>query len=553
MPQFNKSSLSLIVLSAVFFIPFLGGVHLFDWDEINFAEIAREMITTGEYMRPKINYSLFWEKPPLFIWMQVLSMKIFGINEFAARFPNAVAGILTIFTIYNIGKTLKGERFGWIWALAYMGSVLPFLYFKSGIIDPWFNFFIFLGIYHFIRYYWAKALNKESPPLKHPYWTLIAGGVFIGLGMLTKGPVALLLSGMTIGIYFLLKRLKFHVRIFDIVVYVLTAIAVIFLWLGIETINHGPWFITEFLVYQWRLFSTPDAGHAGFPGYHFVVLLIGVFPASIFAVRSFFKMPEESSLATKNFTYWMKILFWVVLILFTIVKSKIVHYSSLCYFPMTYLAALVIYHIEDQKIRLNAWLKAGIIGIALLFITATLLFPILGQHIEVLKPLLAKDPFAVANLAADTHWSNWGTLPGFWLVLLIVYFLLKINKAQYQNAFNSLFIGVGIFVMLTLIFNVSNIEAISQRAAIEFYESKANEDCYILPVGFKSYAHLFYAKKRPVANRKHLNRTFLLKNTIEKPIYVVCKITKAPELRQSPNLEELYAKNGFVFFKKKRE
>jgi 4-amino-4-deoxy-L-arabinose transferase-like glycosyltransferase len=59
-------------------------------DEINFAESAREMIVTGDYSKVQINFNPFWEKPPLFIWMQVLSMKIFGINEFAARFPNAV-------------------------------------------------------------------------------------------------------------------------------------------------------------------------------------------------------------------------------------------------------------------------------------------------------------------------------------------------------------------------------------------------------------------------------------------------------------------------------
>ena len=93
----------LIVLAGiVLFIPFLGAVHLFDWDEINFAESAREMIVTKDYLTVQINYFAFWEKPPLFIWMQVLSMKVFGINEFAARFPNAIGGIITLLILYNI-------------------------------------------------------------------------------------------------------------------------------------------------------------------------------------------------------------------------------------------------------------------------------------------------------------------------------------------------------------------------------------------------------------------------------------------------------------------
>src|ERR1700710_692052 len=78
----------IILIGSVVFIPFLGAVHLFDWDEINFAESAREMLLTHDYFRVQINFQPFWEKPPLFIWLQSLSMKTFGINEFAARFPN---------------------------------------------------------------------------------------------------------------------------------------------------------------------------------------------------------------------------------------------------------------------------------------------------------------------------------------------------------------------------------------------------------------------------------------------------------------------------------
>jgi len=132
----------LILISALFFfIPFLGSVHLFDWDEINFAESAREMIVTHNYAQVQIDFHPFWEKPPLFFWMQVLSMKMFGINEFAARFPDAVIGILTLLTFYFLGKKLYDEKFGLIWSLAFLGSFLPHIYFKSGIIDPFFIFY----------------------------------------------------------------------------------------------------------------------------------------------------------------------------------------------------------------------------------------------------------------------------------------------------------------------------------------------------------------------------------------------------------------------------
>ena len=89
----------LSLLGLLFFIPFLGHVHLFDWDEINFAEISREMLVRNNFLEPHINFISFTEKPPLYFWLQALSMKLFGINEFAARFPNALLGAIVLFLL----------------------------------------------------------------------------------------------------------------------------------------------------------------------------------------------------------------------------------------------------------------------------------------------------------------------------------------------------------------------------------------------------------------------------------------------------------------------
>src|SRR4030043_901968 len=118
-------NLAIAVASLALFVPFIGGVHLFDWDEINFAESAREMILTDDYLTVRINFLPFWEKPPLFIWFQVLSMKLFGINEFAARFPNAICGIFTLLFLYRTGTKIHDKSFGVFWILVYAGSILP--------------------------------------------------------------------------------------------------------------------------------------------------------------------------------------------------------------------------------------------------------------------------------------------------------------------------------------------------------------------------------------------------------------------------------------------
>lgn len=550
MPTRYKYPLLLAALGAVFFIPLLGGVHLFDWDEINFAEAAREMLVTGEYFRVHINYQPFWEKPPLFMWAQALCMAVFGVGEFAARLPNALIGITTLVVLYNIGKTLRNARFGLLWAGVYFGSVLPFLYFKSGIIDPWLNFFIFLSLWAFVRFYWKKdgigtlALNRS------PWTYLLLAGVFTGMGMLTKGPVALVIVGGTMAVYWVYKRFRLYAGPQHVAVFVLVALLVTGVWYGIETIKNGPWFVTEFIVYQIRLFSTEDAGHGGFPGYHVVVLLAGCFPASIFMLRSFFKMPQEEGAHLRDFGRWMQFLFFFVLVLFSVVQSKIVHYSSMCYFPLTYLAAVVLYHLIEGNMALTRWMKVGLWSIGGLYILATLALPIAAQNLATIKPLFAKDPFATANLQANVHWSGLEVLPGLFLLALLIAFFVLWKRQQRLRATQTLLGGMGVFVMLTLVFFIGRIEGYSQRAAIEFFEARQGENCYVLTHRYKSYAHLFYSRTQPQQNPNANTKSWLLTGAIDKPLYLVAKLHKTDDLAKFTDLKEVGRKNGFVFFKR---
>jgi 4-amino-4-deoxy-L-arabinose transferase-like glycosyltransferase len=537
--------LFLIILGIIFFIPFLGGVHLFDWDEINFAEISREMLLTEDYLRIYVDFVPFWEKPPLYFWLQALSMKSFGLTEFAARLPNAICGIITLLVLYKIGDRLYNRLFGFFWAIVYFGTLLPNLYAHSGIIDPWFNLFIFSGLYFFIQFNWKK--NGIDSTLSKSKWIyLFWGGFLIGLGILTKGQVAYLVTCVTFFIYWIYKRFRFYVNVPEFIFFTFAATLVSLTWYGLETWKNGPWFISEFNKYQYRLFSTPDAGHKGFFGYHFAVLLIGCFPASIFLIRSFFKMPEFEFDYQKDFARWMKMFFWVVLILFSIVQSKIVHYSSLCYFPLTYLATLVIYNIVEQKMTFNRWIKAGLFSVGGLFVIATIAVPFIGMNIDILKPLF-NDPFALGNMEADVHWSGWEIIPGVFFLAVLIYSLFNLKS---KKRILALFLGTAVFINLTLFFIVGNIEHYSQRAAIDFFESKVDEDCYIKPMGYKTYAHLWYGKRPKNLPLESRDIYWLTSEKADKPVYIITKVHKVKNLAAFKNLKEIGRKNGFVFLKK---
>jgi 4-amino-4-deoxy-L-arabinose transferase-like glycosyltransferase len=551
----------IAVLAACLFVPFLGQVHLFDWDEINFAECAREMLVTGEYLRPKINFAPFWEKPPLFIWFQALSMHIFGINEFAARLPNAVCGITTLLTIYHLGKKLYDKTFGWFWVLSYCGSLLPHLYFKSGIIDPWFNLFIFLSLIFLIKDFEKRGkgqiaksneVQQKHFPLSIFHYPFIMGGLFSGLAILTKGPVGFLIVALTWAVKLLIYKELSVSNIKRFFLFGCIALLTALSWFGVEIIKNGTWFVSEFITYTLRLAKTEDAGHGGFFGYHFVVLFFGCFPASIFALRSILRGYNFFN-ENVDFTRWMKILFWVVLILFSIVQSKIVHYSSMCYLPLTFLSAITIKSFwESDAQKIVPWLKTLVVVVGVLLGLVIAAVPFLGQHIELLKQLASNDAFASKNMDAEVIWTNYHALIGLFLVIASLLFSFVLKRQGILRGVFFMSFTTAICLQLVMVFYVKNIEAYSQRAALEFYESKQTEDCYIQTYGFKSYAHLFYSRLKPPTNPNYQKPYWLLRGSdVDKPTYFVGKIGDFNDMKETPTLQFLYEKNGFVFFKRR--
>ncbi|TND07560.1 MAG: glycosyl transferase family protein [Bacteroidetes bacterium] len=349
-------SLLVACCALLLFVPFLGSSNLFDWDEINFAECAREMVVTGDYSSVSINYEPFWEKPPLFIWMQALCMEIFGTGEFAARLPNALCGALTLLVLFNIGRRVYDERFGLIWVIAYAGSLLPHFYFRSGIIDPWFNLFIFSGIWFFIVFLNANQPYRPGLPVGKE---LLLAGACLGLAVMTKGPAALVIFGLCFGVYLLRNRFRAFMSFKQLLAIGLAVVITGSIWFMIELMRGRGNVISEFFAYQVRLFRTEDAGHGGPFYYHFIVLLIGCFPAAAFALHAFLRRDTGGTTTPwqRHVGWWMKMLLLVVLILFSFVETKIIHYSSLTYFPLTFLAARTIYRLWNGETVWRVWMS----------------------------------------------------------------------------------------------------------------------------------------------------------------------------------------------------
>ncbi len=555
-------------LACLLFLPALGWVHLFDWDEINFAECAREMLVSGNYARVQMEFLPFWEKPPLFLWLQALSMQIWGVNEYAARFPNALAGIITLPLLFYVGKRYYDSNMGFLWVLTYIGSFLPHFYFKSGIIDPWFNLFIFLSILQL-----ARLTETEERPARHRAAWL--GGLFLGLAVLTKGPVAVFLVGLSGLGYWLMSRKWQTFRIAELLRYALILIAVTALWILPETLKNGFWFVREFFDYQYGLaIRGQDTGHEQPIWYHPVVLLIGCFPASIYFLANFLERKAPENPIQNNLHRWFAMLFWITLSVFSLISTKIIHYSSLCYFPLTFFAAHYLYRQlkgEVSGLPLGGKILQFVIG--LLWATALLILPWVHFYKKQIIPYI-NDPFAVANLEANVYWSGWESMIGVILLLSLLYASLPIDKSANRRVI-VLLAGVAVSLQLTMYIIVPKIERYTQGAHIDFLKETKQENAYISTLDFHSYAYHYYgaitperSKEKQLFLEKHFGgkaklqkmlpslqkeawNNHLLKDSLSRPAYLVGKIDNKAAYDKEPLLKKVKEKNGFVFYKRK--
>jgi len=541
----------IAVLSTTYFL-FLGHNHLFDWDEINFAECAREMLATGNYLTAQIDFEPFHEKPPFFIWLQAAGMSIFGVSEFAARLPNALFGFITLLSLFLIGRKHKNNLFGLIWVLLYYCSILPHFYFKSGIIDPVFNYFIFLSIYLLIE---GVEQNKKAKleqdkaslhQLNKPKlnWFFFSG-LASAFAVLTKGPVGFLLLLLTVGVYFLVNRFKAFPNWRQCFLFLVTLLIPIAIWLGLDVLFNGYEKTIAFIQYQIELFSKPVAGHQQPFYYHFLVVLLGCFPMSFLALPKLFKNPftNEDYLAK-----WQFILIFVVLILFSIVSTKIVHYSSLAYLPLSYFAALYCQSLLSEK-QIKKWLCNSIIIFGITLGLLVSLLPIVGLHKGFLIELLKKDVLTAASLQTNVIWSGWEYMIGIFYIVIILFAVYQLKQSKVLSALKLFCLSTLFLLLAANIFIVPKIEQYSQGPAITFYKNLQNRGVYVDTYGFKSYAHLYYANQMPKHSNQYRSMQWLTNGKIDKPVYLVSK-TNNTDLDKHPNFELVKVDGVFRIYRR---
>ena len=323
---------------------------LIDRDEPRFAEAAREMRERGDYIVPYFNNQFRFDKPPLTYWFQVASYRFFGENDFAARFPTAVAAALVALLLFAWGKRVRDERAGWWAAIIFTLSLQTFIHGKAAVADMWLVLFVTLA--HWAGWELGTNTERRTSNAEHriaSWWVTFY--VSLALAFLAKGPIGwtpLLTVAIAQGF---VRREGFAAR-FKFVRGVLLMLALVCLW-GIPALlqTHGEFFRVGIGKHVVERSIVTMEGHGASSiwmylallPFYFITVFVSFFPWSI-KLPALWKNLRTNRDGTDQFLLAGAV---IVFGIFTFVQTKLPHYT-LPAFPL--LALLVARRFDSLRL-----------------------------------------------------------------------------------------------------------------------------------------------------------------------------------------------------------
>ncbi|MBW8899918.1 MAG: glycosyltransferase family 39 protein [Massilia sp.] len=329
----------------------LGAVPLFDVDEGAFGEATREMLARGDYVSTWLNDRPRFDKPILTYWLQAVSVRLFGLDEFALRLPSALAATAWIGAIHGFVRRVLGHGTARAAALIAATSAGVVVIGRGAIADALLNLFLALAMFDVYR-----ALVDPRPRWHRRafFW--------IGLGVLTKGPVALLVPGAASAVAFLLRgRGALWWRAARDPVGWLILLAVAGPWYALEYARRGDAFLAGFFLHHnVERFLVPLQGHAGGALYYVPALLVLVLPYTTLLLLT---LPGLRHLRATPLDTLLWCWFLFVLVFFSLAGTKLPHYLLYGATPLFILMARARHGLRNRlPALLPALLLAGAVA-----------------------------------------------------------------------------------------------------------------------------------------------------------------------------------------------
>jgi 4-amino-4-deoxy-L-arabinose transferase-like glycosyltransferase len=361
----RKYLLGVLMAGTVLFLFNLGRRDLWEPDETRYAVVAREMRENGDWILPRLNGQIYAEKPPLFFWLGNVSTTLLGDNEFANRLPPALAGLIAVLVTFLFGERLFNARAGFL-----SGLVLETNFFFPRIsrwimLDSLITLLFLLSLF---CYY----LGFEKEDKRRRYYLL--AGLFMGLGVLTKGPLAYL----AIPIFFIFASAQHNLKRFwtkDLLLGCFLSLFIVLVWWIPAGLIGGKNYI------HWLLFKqavgTYIEGGRGFhpqPFYFYLIRFpLEFLPWTAFLPVAFFFGFRHEREKRKEFLL-LSIWFFFIFLFFTFSRGKKDNYLLPLYPAASMLVGRWLCStFETGKRHIRVWIPLGAVTLFFLSVPAFIL------------------------------------------------------------------------------------------------------------------------------------------------------------------------------------
>lgn len=350
----------------------LGRLPLLEPDEGRNAEVAREMLVSGDWITPRFNALPYLDKPAVFFWLVAGSFRFLGVSEWSARLPSAFAALGTLLLVWSLARRMFGDPTGLRAGIIFATSPLVMIFSRLVIFDMTLTLLVTIAMVSF----WVA----DSSGFKRPWVELSLFGA-MGLATITKGPVGFLLPLISIMVYTAargrfreLGRLRWG------------------LGFGAFLLAALPWFLAasirnpdfpRYALFQESLqrFFTGQARRSGTIFYYLPVFLGGLFPWSFFLIfaawhrlKRWRELQQDSQKPVGFLLVWAAVVF----VFFTVSQSKLPGYVLPAAVPLSILMARVWAEMgsptDPQPTDTPDWLTAGfasLVGIGILIAVAS--------------------------------------------------------------------------------------------------------------------------------------------------------------------------------------
>ncbi|MEA3488809.1 MAG: glycosyltransferase family 39 protein [Candidatus Omnitrophota bacterium] len=308
----------LLVVTVFLYFFGRGTMALTDPDETFYAQSAKEMLNAGEWVTPLIFGEPQFEKPAFYYWLVMASYMVFGVNEFAARFPSALFGIAGVIGVYFLGRLLFSRRCGLLSGLVLATCVQYIVLARGCVTDMVLSVFILYCLLFFLAG-WMTG--------RGPYFLVSA--VMAALAVLTKGPIGLFIPGVVILLYMLFSGQWRNLRNIPVGWCILVFLAVSLPWYIAISRAHGAAFIDDFFLFRnITRFLEPEHECSASPFFYVPVFIMGFFPWSLFLPLGAWNIyrGKGDGPGLKGWKMFLLVWFLAVFVFFSVSRTKLVTY-----------------------------------------------------------------------------------------------------------------------------------------------------------------------------------------------------------------------------------